>query len=531
MRLLLAAIVLIVAAGLVAACSGSDAPGDPATSSDRAGPDGAASEVEAGGDAEAADDADTPAADDDDAAQARDEDAADEDSGDAEPAEAGTDETGAGEPEDTPAEEAQDEAVAPPVTPLPYDNDNALRVLEMLSLTIGERVQATDGERAAAAFLAAEFESLGYAVELQPVPLESMRVDEFRVLVNGRPVVAEVLHGSAGGDLSAPLVVVPGMGAAEDFAAVDVEGAVALVERGLVFFREKVANAAAAGAIGVMIYNNAPGPFSGTLGETSAIPAVSISQAQGRALKTQLTKAAQAAEAADAPDTTDTQVTAEILVRYDPLSGESQNVVARRTDGACRIWVGGHYDSVPGVMGANDNASGTALVVELARAYADSAGARLICFVAFGAEESVGGSPGILGSKIFVQRLVDSGAIEDVTAMLNLDVAAIGSALVLVGVEPLVGLAEAVGAALEIDLAAGTLPPGSGSDHLNFAQAGVPVIFPTVLGGPVHVPADRFEAVEPERLASVGRLAHGLLGCLAASLEPALAEACVVETE
>ena len=223
MRLLLAAIVLIVAAGLVAACSGSDAPEDAATSSDRAGPDGAASEVEAGGDAEAA--ADTADADDD-AAQTRDEDAAEEDSGDAEPAEAGTDETGAGDPEDTPAEEAQDEAVAPSIAPLPYDNDNALRVLEMLSVTIGGRVQATDGERAAAAFLAAEFESLGYAVELQPVPLESLRVDEFRVLVNGRPVVAEVLHGSAAGDLSAPLVVVPGVGSAEDFAAVDVEGAV-----------------------------------------------------------------------------------------------------------------------------------------------------------------------------------------------------------------------------------------------------------------------------------------------------------------
>ncbi len=537
MRLLLAAMALIVAAGLVAACSGSDAPGDAGTSSDGAGPDadatgGAASEVEAGDDAEAADDAD---ADDDadDAAQARDEDAADEEPARAEPAEAETDEAGAGDPEDTPTEE-EPAAVALSVAPLPYDNDNALRVLEMLSVTIGGRVQATDGERAAAAFLAAEFESLGYAVELQSVPLESLRVDEFRVLVNGRPVVAEVLHGSAGGDLSAPLVVVPGMGAAEDFAAVDVEGAVALVERGQVFFRQKVANAAAAGAIGVMIYNNEPGPFSGTLGETSAIPAVSISQAQAGALKTLVTRAeraAQAAQAGETTDATDTEVTVEVLIRYDPLSGESQNVVARRTDGACRIWVGGHYDSVPGVMGANDNASGTALVVEMARAYADSAGGRLICFVAFGAEESVGGSPGILGSKVFVQRLVDSGAIEDVTAMLNLDVAGVGSALLLVGVEPLVGLAEEVGAALEIDLAAGALPPGIGSDHLNFAQAGVPVIFPTVLGGPIHVPADRFEAVEPERLASVGRLAHGLLGCLIASLEPALAEACVVGTE
>ena len=531
MRLLLVAIGLIAGAGLVAACSGPDTPEDAATSSDRAEPDGAASEVEADDDAEAADDAD---ADDDAAAQARDEDAAEEEPARAEPDEAEPDETGVGDPEDTPTEEVQDESVALSVAPLPYDNDNALRVLEVLSLTIGGRVQATDGERAAAAFLAAEFESLGYAVELQSVPLESLRVDEFRVLVNGRPVVAEVLHGSAGGDLSAPLVVVPGMGAAEDFAAVDVEGAVALVERGQVFFRQKVANAAAAGAIGVMIYNNEPGPFSGTLGETSAIPAVSISQAQGGALKTLVTRAQRAAETAEttgATDDADTQVTVKVLIRYDPLSGESQNVVARRTDGACRVWVGGHYDSVPGVMGANDNASGTALVVEMARAYADSAGGRLICFVAFGAEESVGGSPGILGSKVFVQRLVESGAIEDVTAMLNLDVAAVGSALLLVGVEPLVGLAEEVGAALEIDLAAGALPPGIGSDHLNFAQAGVPVIFPTVLGGPIHVPADRFEAVEPERLASVGRLAHGLLGCLIASLEPALAEACVVETE
>ena len=415
----------------------------------------------------------------------------------------------------------------------------------MLSLTIGERVQSTDGERAAAAFLAAEFESLGYAVEMQPVPLESLRVDEFRVLVNGRPVVAEVLHGSAGGDLQRAAGRRAGHGRGGGLRG----GRRRRVRSrwssgGQLFFREKVANAAAAGAIGVMIYNNAPGPFSGTLGETSAIPG-GVDQPGAGAGAEDAADQGRAGCGCDGrarirrtrrtpriPRTRpDTQVTAEILVRYDPLSGESQNVVGRRTDGACRIWVGGHYDSVPGVMGANDNASGTALVVELARAYADSAGARLICFVAFGAEESVGGSPGILGSKIFVQRLVDSGAIEDVTAMLNLDVAAIGSALLLVGVEPLVGLAEEVGAALEIDLAAGTLPPGTGSDHLNFAQAGVPVIFPTVLGGPIHVPADRFDAVEPERLASVGRLAHGLLGCLAASLDPALAEACVVETE
>ena len=168
MRLLLVAIVLIVAAGLVAACSGSDAPDAPGDADAPAG--AVAAEVEADSDA-----GDAPEERDADAAE---EDAAEEEQAGAEPPEAGTDQTAAGEPEDAPAAE-ESAAVAPTVAPLPYDNDNALRVLETLSVTIGQRVQATDGERAAAAFLAAEFESAGYVVELQPVPLESLRVEEF----------------------------------------------------------------------------------------------------------------------------------------------------------------------------------------------------------------------------------------------------------------------------------------------------------------------------------------------------------------
>ena len=221
-------------------------------------------------------------------------------------------------------------------------------------------------------------------------------------------------------------------------------------------------------------------------------------------------------------------VTAAIALRYDPLSVESQNVLARPPGGACRVWVGGHYDTVPGVGGANDNGSGTALVVELARAYAGSTAGRLLCFAAFGAEEGVAGSPGIVGSRVLVESLVESGAIAGVTAMLNLDVAAVGSPLVLVGDAPLIALAEAIAAALGIDVAAGTLPPGIGSDHLNFAQVGVPVIFPTSFDGPIHVPEDQFDVVEPETVEAVGRLSHGLLGCLAASADAALAESCVV---
>ena len=190
--------------------------------------------------------------------------------------------------------------------------------------------------------------------------------------------------------------------------------------------------------------------------------------------------------------------------------------------------MGGHYDTVPGVGGANDNGSGTALVVELARAYAGSAAGRLVCFAAFGAEEAVAGSPGIVGSRALVESLTESGAIAGVTAMLNLDVAGVGSPVVLVGDAPLIALAEEIAAELGIEVATGSLPPGVGSDHLNFAQVGVPVIFPSPLDGPIHVPEDQFDAVEPETVEAMGRLAHGLLGCLVAAADAALAEACIV---
>ena len=64
-------------------------------------------------------------------------------------------------------------------------------------------------------------------------------------------------------------------------------GAVALLDRGFCFFVDKVKNAQTAGAIGVIVANNAPGaPFAmgGACGGCK-IPAVMISQADGTALK------------------------------------------------------------------------------------------------------------------------------------------------------------------------------------------------------------------------------------------------------
>jgi subtilisin family serine protease len=62
-------------------------------------------------------------------------------------------------------------------------------------------------------------------------------------------------------------------------------GKTVLCERGNISFADKVSNAAGGGASAVIIYNNAPGGFSGTLGGTGpAVPAVSMSQEDGQSL-------------------------------------------------------------------------------------------------------------------------------------------------------------------------------------------------------------------------------------------------------
>jgi serine protease len=72
-----------------------------------------------------------------------------------------------------------------------------------------------------------------------------------------------------------------------------VKGNIALISRGSVSFAQKVASATTAGAVGAIIYNNAPGNFHGTLGTATNngkawIPAVSVSQADGQTLVAQV---------------------------------------------------------------------------------------------------------------------------------------------------------------------------------------------------------------------------------------------------
>lgn len=75
-------------------------------------------------------------------------------------------------------------------------------------------------------------------------------------------------------------VVVDGLGTAEDYAELDLTGCAALVSRGEIYFSEKVNNAAAAGAVLCIIYNNEPGTILAAV-EGTTIPCVVVTQEDG----------------------------------------------------------------------------------------------------------------------------------------------------------------------------------------------------------------------------------------------------------
>ncbi len=98
--------------------------------------------------------------------------------------------------------------------------------------------------------------------------------------------------------------------------------------------------------------------------------------------------------------------------RFEKVPGGLRNVVGRLPGRGKAILVGAHYDTkdIPGFVGANDGASGTATVLELARALRPGRRAcdREIRFVFFDGEESPRGSDdflrdGVRGSRAYAR--------------------------------------------------------------------------------------------------------------------------------
>ncbi|MGN0147614.1 MAG: M28 family metallopeptidase [Arthrobacter koreensis] len=201
---------------------------------------------------------------------------------------------------------------------------------------------------------------------------------------------------------------------AEDFAGFTA-GNIALMQRGTCAFGDKVANAAAAGAAGAIIFNqgnDVPGDdrfglINGTLGDSlSAIPAVGVPFELGEELAG-----------------TDGAIL-RLVVDSTVQETETFNVIADtpKGDPTRQIVVGAHLDSVSEGPGINDNGSGTAAILETAIQLGKTGKFKLenqVRFAFWGAEED-----GLLGSAHYVEQLDEAGLAN---TLLNLNFDMLGS--------------------------------------------------------------------------------------------------------
>lgn len=174
-----------------------------------------------------------------------------------------------------------------------------------------------------------------------------------------------------------------------------------------------------------------------------------------------------------------------------------------------------HFGRPAGLFypGADDNASGTAVMLEVARALMKSGlrPQRAILFVSFSGEEH-----NLLGSRLYVTRPVVP--LASTKAMINIDHAAIGNGRLTVGVTGLEKIVaqqagEPAGLASKLDIF-GFFP---GGDHVPFKEANVPTL--TVVSGGIHShyhqPTDTADTIHPDILMTTARYVLSLAWQLA----------------
>lgn len=97
------------------------------------------------------------------------------------------------------------------------------------------------------------------------------------------------------------------------------------------------------------------------------------------------------------------------FLRRQPYRNVEARLRTARDDGR-GVWVvGAHYDTAPGTPGADDNASGVAVLLETARLLRESSPAREVRFAVFDAEEPPHFGTRDMGSLRYVDELVNRG--------------------------------------------------------------------------------------------------------------------------
>jgi aminopeptidase Y len=302
-------------------------------------------------------------------------------------------------------------------------NDNLKKLLECVTLqgvrehqaalqaiadaNNGTRVSGLAGYDASVEYAVGVFTAAGYNVSVQPFQFQTFITVSPSVLEQvapppAGPVENNIMAYSGSGDVTAPVSTVSdfrGCNAA-DFAGFPA-GNIALISRGTCSFAIKATNAHAAGASGVVIYNNNVGVLNGTLGNTFTldIPVTSVTQALGQQL-------------AATPGLV-------MRLKTETFRGiaTSYNVLAESKGGdpGNTVVVGAHLDSVNAGPGINDNGSGTAAILETAQQMANVKPRNKVRFALWGAEES-----GLVGSTYYVNNLA-AEEVAKIALYLNFD--------------------------------------------------------------------------------------------------------------
>lgn len=296
----------------------------------------------------------------------------------------------------------------------------------------GTRASGTEGYRQSLRYVRGALQEVGYSTVTQPFWFTFEQTVQPTSLTQLSPAARAFatieMAFSGNGDVTGTVVPTrtiavpplpePGTDSGcsvDDFVpASTTEPQIALIQRGVCPFSDKVANAAAAGYDAAIVFNEGQEPdrsalFSGTLGAPAAIPAVTLSYADGAAIY-QSTLAGPVTMNVVVNVIQERRLTWNLLA--DSPYGDENKVVV----------VGAHLDSVVEGPGINDNGSGTATNLETALKIAKLVEDKKlplprqkVRFAFWGAEES-----GLLGSTYYVDSLSDT-ALTQIYANLNFD--------------------------------------------------------------------------------------------------------------
>lgn len=267
----------------------------------------------------------------------------------------------------------------------------------------GPRVTGTGAEKQTLDFVEQTLKGYGYEVTRQEFDLPEVKASEFTV--GEQSIASAVTRNSVTTDgvgVRAGLFFAK-FGEEADFTA-GADGKIALVARGGgVTFQNKVDHAQNAGAVGVIIYDNVEKEEPLSYSATSTIPAIGITQAQGELLKESTDNANIVISVVDQ------QTSANIIATKYPENGSTASEI---------VYISAHVDSVPGAPGANDNATGTAAALEMARVLKDQPLDKELRIAFVGAEEI-----GLVGSRYYANLLSEEEKARSI-ANFNMDMVA-----------------------------------------------------------------------------------------------------------